>query len=218
MPDSRATPADEFSQIERDNLRLRNEIQVLRQFIDSMQNVVEAVENPLPEAELMDLLSDVLQNALAAINAKDGSLLVLDEDTAELVFVLTRGEIPRDKLAWRRIPPGEGIAGWVATNRKATIVNDVQTDERFFADVDEEFGFKTTSILAAPLLGGGQVLGVVEVLNKRGSNLFNIDDQTLLTLLCRFAGELLYSLIKQRQDEAGRLPEQSGSCLRKAAN
>ena len=131
---------EEFTQLEKDNLRLRNEIMVLRQFIDSMQNVVEAVENPLPEAELMDLLSDVLQNALSAINAKDGSLLVLDEDTDELVFVLTRGDIPRDKLAWRRIPPGEGnlwdafLAGFepgigIAARRRLTVSAQTQRRE-----------------------------------------------------------------------------------------
>lgn len=201
MAEARSQSGEEFTQLERDNLRLRNEIAVLRQFIDSMQNVVEAVENPLPEAELMDLLSEVLQNALEAINASDGSLMVLDEDTEELVFVLTQGDVPQEKLAWRRIPPGEGIAGWVAQNRKATIVNDAQTDDRFFRTMDEEFGFKTSSVLAAPLIGGGQVLGVIEVLNKRGTHMFNIGDQTLLTLLCRFAGELLFSLVRQRQNQ-----------------
>ena len=200
MAESPAGMEEEFSRLERDNLKLRNEVLVLRQFIDSMQNVVEAVENPLPEAQLMELLAEVLENALKAINAKDGSLLVLDEDTEELVFVLTQGEVPQDRLAWRRIPPGEGIAGWVAANRQATIVNDAQMDDRFFNAVDQEFDFKTASVLAAPLIGGGEVLGVVEVLNKQGSHLFNTGDQTLLTLLCRFAGELLYSLVKKRNE------------------
>lgn len=205
MVEPRASEDAELSRLERDNLRLRNEIFALRQFIGSMENVVDAIESPLPETELMDLLSGVLRHALEAINAKDGSLLVLDEDTEELVFVLTRGDIPQEQLAWRRLPSGEGIAGWVAQNRKATIVNDVQTDNRFFRQVDDELGFQTHSILAAPLIGGGQVLGVIEVLNKRGEHWFNIGDQTLLTLVCRFAGELLFTFVQQRQDDPGTL-------------
>ena len=187
--------------LEDDNARLRKEILMLRQFIDSMQNLIDTLENPRPDFEIMDLLSDVLKNALETINAKDGSLLVLDEDTQDLVFVVSHGELPSEKLHWRRIPPGQGIGGWVAQNKKAVIVNDVQSDERFYSGVDEEFEFRTKSMLAAPIIGGGQVLGVIEVLNKRDGKLFNTDDQTLLTLMCRFSGELLTTVIQQNQSE-----------------
>lgn len=185
--------------LEDENIRLRNEILALRQFIDSMQNLVDALENPRPDFEIMDLLSEVLKNALETINAKDGSLLVLDEDTQELVFVVSHGDLPSDKLHWRRIPPGEGIGGWVAQNRKAVIVNDVQSDERFYSELDRELHFQTKSMLAAPIIGGGQTLGVIEVLNKRDGKLFNTDDQTLLTLMCRFSGELLNTVVQQNQ-------------------
>lgn len=192
---------DEISQLESENSALRQEILSLRQFIDSMQNLMEAVEQPLPEAELMELLSDVLANALTTIDASDGSLLVLDEDSSELVFVITHGEASSEQLAWQRLPPGEGIAGWVAKNRRATIVNDAQADDRFYPAMDKELGFKTQSVLAAPIIGGGRVLGVIEMLNKKDDKLFSVGDQTLLTLMCRFAGELLYTVIQQNQDK-----------------
>ena len=190
---------DEIAQLELENTALRAEIFSLRSFIDSMQNLMEAVEQPLPEAELMELLSDVLGNALKTISASDGSLLVLDEDSNELVFVITRGETAKEQLAWQRLPPGEGIAGWVAKNRRATIVNDAQADDRFYPAMDRELGFKTQSVLAAPIIGGGRVLGVIEMLNKKDDKLFSVGDQTLLTLMCRFSGELLFTVIQQGQ-------------------
>ena len=52
-------------------------------------------------------------------------------------------------------------------------------------------------------MGGGKVLGVIEVLNKRDGNLFNHSDLTLLTLMCRFCGELLNTLIQQQSDRTG---------------
>ncbi len=189
----------EVPKLEQENKRLRHEVLALRQFIDSMQNLVEALEQPKQEFEIMELLSQVLKNALETISAKDGSLLVLDDDTWELVFVVTLGDLPKDNLVWRRLPPGAGIGGWVAENQKSVIVNDVQSDERFYPAIDEEFGFKTRSMLAAPVIGGGKVLGVIEVLNKHDGRLFNHDDQTLLTLMCRFSGELLTSVIQQNE-------------------
>ncbi|MDH3315533.1 MAG: GAF domain-containing protein [Gammaproteobacteria bacterium] len=199
MSDKRLDTREEVLKLEQDNDRLRHEILALRQFIDSMQNLVDALEHPKQEFEIMELLSEVLKNALETINAKDGSLLVLDEDTRELVFVVTHGDLPIDKLVWRRLPPGAGIGGWVAKNQKSVVVNDVQSDERFYPAIDEEFGFKTRSMLAVPVVGGGQVLGVIEVLNKHDGKLFNHDDQTLLTLMCRFSGELLSSVIQQNE-------------------
>ena len=192
---------DEVAQLEIENAALREEILSLRQFIDSMQNLMEAVEQPLPEAELMELLSEVLRNALQTIGASDGSLLVLDEDSDELVFVITHGETAKKQLAWQRLPPGEGIAGWVAKNRRATIVNDAQADDRFYPAMDLELGFKTLSVLAAPIIGGGRVLGVIEMLNKKKDKLFSVGDQTLLTLMCRFSGELLFTVIQQNQSQ-----------------
>lgn len=199
MTDSNTGSREEVVRLEEENTRLRGEVLALRQFIDSMQNLVEALETPKPEFEIMELLSDVLKNCLETINAKDGSLLVLDEDTKELVFVLTHGDLPGDQLNWRRLPPGGGIGGWVVETEKAVIVNDVQSDERFYPAIDEEFGFKTRSMLAAPIIGGGQMLGVIEVLNKQDGKLFNHDDLTLLTLMCRFSGELLTSVVQQNE-------------------
>ena len=186
-------------ELQTENQALRDELLGLRHFIDSMQNVMEAVENAPPEAEIMSLLDDILSNARQTIDANDGSLLVLDEDSNELVFVISQGDVDQDHLHWRRVPPGEGIVGWVAKHRRAAIVNDTHNDERFYGALDDELAFITKSVLAAPILGGGRVLGVIELLNKRDQGLFSTGDQTLLTLMCRFAGELLYTLIRQSQ-------------------
>ncbi len=177
------------------NDKLKRELLELRLFIDSMQNLMDAVETPGTELEIIDLLEQVLANALQTINAKDGSLLVVDEDTAELVFVITHGEVPKDDLNWQRLPPKTGIAGWVVENRRATIANDPYADDRFYAGVDRARNFKTDSVIAAPIIGGDEVLGVIEVLNKRDDRLFNNQDLTLLSLLCRFSGELLNSIV-----------------------
>ena len=201
MRESEQQIHDEIAQLASENAALREEILRLRRFIDSMQNLMEAVEQPLPEAELMELLHGVLRNALQTIGASDGSLLVLDEDSNELVFVITHGDIANEQLSWRRLPRREGIAGWVASNRRATIVNDAQADDRFYPAMDRDLGFKTQSVLAAPFIGGGRVLGVIEILNKRNGKLFSVGDQTLLTLMCRFAGELLFTVIQQNQDK-----------------
>lgn len=184
----------EVTRLEDEVRELSRELTQLRHFIRALQSVSDAVDTRRGLENTMELLEGILRNALDAIGAEDGSLLILDEDTRELVFVLALGDVPSDRFAGMRLPAGTGIAGWVAERREATVVDDVHNDPRFYPKVDEAMRFQTRSILAAPITGAGRVLGVIEVLNKDLGRGFTADDLSLLTLLCRFAGELLESL------------------------
>jgi GAF domain-containing protein len=200
MTETAVSEEDRLERLERlreENLALEQEAGVLRQFMESMATLIEAVEKPNRETEALTLLSQVLDSAIRAIGARDGSLLVPDTDTGELVFVLVQGASTKTSLIGRRLPAGRGIAGWVAENRRGTTVNNVPADERFYPELDVELDYRTSSLLAAPLLGGNRLLGVVEVINKQDGKLFSTGNLTLLTLMCRFAGELLHSLISE---------------------
>ena len=192
---------EELLELRAENESLRREVQVMSQLMDSLENLMDAVQAPRSDSEIMELLGSILDDAMITTNAEAGSLLVLDEDSDELVFVLTRGGGPDDALKWRRLPRTDGIAGWVASNRHATIVNDVQDDDRFYDQFDVEFSFSTRSVLAAPILGFGRVLGVIEVVNKRDRDGFGTADQSMLSLLCRFAGELLVVIMERQQQQ-----------------
>ena len=195
MTETELNEQDRLEQLREENFALEQEANQLRQFMQSMAKLIEAVERPNRESEALTLLSQVLDSAIHAIGAEDGSLLVPDEDTGELVFVLVRGESTKANLIGRRLPARRGIAGWVAEHRRGTTVNNVPADERFYPELDVEFDYRTSSLLAAPLLGGNRLLGVVEVVNKQNGKLFSTGNLTLLTLMCRFSGELLHSLI-----------------------
>jgi GAF domain-containing protein len=186
-----------LEELRAENLGLEQEAEVLRLFMDSMATLIEAVERPKRDTEALTLLSEVLDTAIRAIGARDGSLLVPDDETGELVFVLVQGESTKANLIGRRLPAGRGIAGWVAENRRGTTVNNVPADERFYPELDVELDYRTSSLLAVPLLGGNRLLGVVEVINKQDGKLFSTGNLTLLALMCRFAGELLHSLISE---------------------
>ncbi|NIM28160.1 MAG: GAF domain-containing protein [Gammaproteobacteria bacterium] len=202
MTDTQLSEQDWLERLEalrEENLELEQEADVLRQFMDSMVTLIEAIESPTGESEALGLLARVLESAIRAIGARDGSLLIPDEETGELVFVLVQGEATRPNLIGRRLPAGRGIAGWVAENRRGAAVNNVPADERFYAELDVELDYRTSSMLAAPLLGGNRLLGVVEVINKQNGQLFSTGNLTVLTLMCRFAGELLNRAISKAE-------------------
>jgi len=177
--------------------------------VGSLVQSLGRLEAPQSDADIMEILERILMSALITVHAKDGSLLVRDDDTNELVFAIAQGERPNKDLLWRRIPSGKGIASWVAENRQAAIVNDTGEDSRFYGGLDEELSYDTHSILAAPIVSDDELLGVIEVLNKRNAGPFNEHDKDRLAELCKVAGEILGVMIRQmeRDDE----PSQSDS-------
>jgi GAF domain-containing protein len=184
-------------------LNLRSQFQTLTRFVGSLERLVSAADHPEREGNLLILLGQMLRDAMEIIEAKDGSVLVLDPATQELAFLLSAGDLSEDALLGLRIPAGQGVAGWVATSRRAVIVNNSSEDARFYPDIDRAFEFHTESILAVPIIGGGLVLGVMEALNKKHGQRFSQSDKSLLSLLARIAGEVCHSLDQRcRQTEA----------------
>ena len=85
-----------------------------------------------------------------------------------------------------RLAPGEGIAGWVGQHGLSVSVADAYADSRFSSRSDELLGFRTATLLALPMRVQDQVIGVLELVNKRGG-LFSADDQVVAETLASAA-------------------------------
>jgi hypothetical protein len=130
----------EVSRLNQENQELREELTILRSSVRGLSAIQDLIQRMGPQTNLIHVLDDLLGSALAVLGTRDGSLLLRDDETDELVFVVVRGEA-RDRLQGYKLPPGKGIAGWVADNREPAIVLDVRKDPRFFTKVDETMGF-----------------------------------------------------------------------------
>ncbi|MDE2291694.1 MAG: GAF domain-containing protein, partial [Elusimicrobia bacterium] len=113
--------------------------------------------------ELDELLTAVMQLAARVVDAETASLLLVDLATDELYFHVALGLDPQ--LAKLRLKMGQGIAGTVAQTAKPLIINDARKDPRWNSKMDEDSGFVTRSILAAPITLKGRCIGVVEAIN-----------------------------------------------------
>ena len=195
----------ELARVKEENEALQAEIGFLRNYVDAAQAMMEAIDGLDPRGDLKQALEMIVYNVMAAVRAESGMLAVLDEESGDLVFVVTRGEAA-EGLAGRRIPVGKGIAGWVAKNARPVLANNARVDDRFYAGLDQSMQTLPGSILAAPLTGARRVLGVLEVVDKADGQMFNADDQSLVALLCRLAGEFLYLVIQHEEKAANAQP------------
>lgn len=133
---------------------------------------------------LDELLELVLSAATDLLEAEAGSLMIVDQAKGDLIIELTSGGSDTDVVG-SRIPPGQGIAGWALEHREPVLVDDPDSDPRFFRDVDEATGFTTTDILAVPMLAWDRPVGVLELINHLGEGAFTQNDVHLATA---FAG------------------------------
>jgi adenylate cyclase len=137
-----------------------------------------SLDHQLPR--LIDLITD-------ALDAERATLFLHDPGAGELFSRVAGGEGIREI----RIPEKAGIAGSVFSSGLPEIVDNAYQDARFNRQIDRQTGYRTRNILCVPLRGGGgQVLGVTQVLNKR-SDRFTELDLTLLDAINRHAANAL---------------------------
>ncbi len=132
--------------------------------------------------EIEDVLYRAMEHVERICKAQASSIWEIDCDKKELYFRIIRGE-HTGKIKKMRLKIGEGIAGYVAKEKKPVMVNDVRKSPHWEEAFDLESSFTSRSILAVPLLIGKRIIGVVELLNKMVSKGFTKKDkETLLAL------------------------------------
>jgi len=130
--------------------------------------------------DLDQLLELILQKITELLEADRATLYLLDEQRQRLLSRIIIGDEARSI----ELPMGAGIAGHVAKVGRTVRVKDAYRDRRFDRTWDEVTGYRTRSILAAPMKNHvGRTIGVVQVLNKRSGEEFSQHDEELLEAL-----------------------------------
>lgn len=131
------------------------------------------------------VLTGVMERVEDMLDVEAGSLLLTDQATGDLVFQIALGE-KADEVKPFRVPKGQGIAGEVAQTGRPLIIADCGHDERHFKALDEKTQFVTRNILCVPLITSDQVIGVLQVLNKKTDD-FTQNDADLLNSIASYA-------------------------------
>ena len=152
----------------------------------ALRALIEVSKTVTSTLELHEVLALVIHAADTTVGVEASSLLLMDEESGNLVFEVTEGEKAE---AVRRVvvPLGEGIAGWSAEQRKSAIINDVSSDPRFAAWVDDITGFQTRAILCVPVVYKDRLLGVMELINRIDCAPFDTHDQILCESIASLA-------------------------------
>ncbi len=137
-------------------------------FEEKLRRVIETIDvaNVLT-VPLTDSIENLLKISSVSMNSEESSVLIRDGNEGDLRFLCAIGQVA-DKLIDLRVPSGKGIAGFVFSSGQPITISDVGQEESFYAEVDKRTGFSTQTILATPLQYEGNIIGVLEYVNRIG--------------------------------------------------
>lgn len=169
----------------------KNNIESLKKQVDKLtklQHINRIINSTLNIKKLLTLIMEMIKDIM---DTDASTLLLYDEDSGDLVFNVALGEAGQELTEKYRVEIGQGIAGWVAENRKPVNINEVYDDERFDPNFDKATGYRTRAILCVPLLFKGKLLGVIQAINPNQKEGFDDDD---LDMFCSFAEQVVLAV------------------------
>ena len=169
---------------------------------ERFQAVLEMGTSVSSARDVDDLLRTVMDRLTALLAAEASTLFMYDSAKDELWSRILKGS----SLKEIRVPAASGLVGSVMKDGKTLVLADAYEDSRFNPEVDRLSGFKTRSVIAAPLQHvSGRMLGVVEVLDRK-INAFSPEDVSLVeTVAAQIAAVLdnvfLLEELRSQNDE-----------------
>jgi HD-GYP domain-containing protein (c-di-GMP phosphodiesterase class II) len=151
--------------------------EILARRLAKLQSILDVAKAMTAERQLDRLLVLVVDEAAKVAEADRCTLFLVDREKGELWSKVAHG------AATIRVPLGAGVAGAVAASGAPVRIDDAYADPRFHREVDRATGYRTTTILAVPMQNTqGEVVGVLQALNRRGGP-FTAEDEELLGAL-----------------------------------
>jgi K+-sensing histidine kinase KdpD len=171
----------------------------------SIQQIGKALSSVLNRDKLLILIMDEVTKLMLA---ERGTLYIVDTEKGELWSKIAQ----KAEIKEIRLKIGVGIAGFVAKTGETINIKDAYNDNRFDPSTDKKTGFKTRSILCMPIREPvkeekqvGEIIGVLQVLNKIDGIFTNDDEELLKSLVSQIAISLansrLYSILEDRVNE-----------------
>lgn len=159
--------------------------------LEEVHSIFEVSSRVNSFRDIEDALAFIARAARECLAADRSALLLVEGEELEVRAV--HGDSPAHTPGARqRI--GEGVAGWVARNRRSLLLNDAEDLRRFFPDQPAEG--RIAPSLCVPLQLDGDTIGVLSVARAKGGASHRFDDRQrkLLTIFADYAAGTIRSL------------------------
>ncbi len=137
-----------------------------------------------------DLLSNVMVLCNTMVNSKASALYICDEKTDKLIVNFYTD---REEISQMHVSTGS-IAGWVIKHNEIFLVDDLSSDRRFSREPYGFLGEKIKYVACVPVRIKWQIVGAIEVINKKQGKGFSEKDLFLLSAVANQIGITLENI------------------------
>lgn len=183
-------------ELEAENLRLRRAVEEL----STLNAIGTAIGSTMSVNAIVEL---VVQESVKHLDVEQAAVMLLkhDEDADPFRTMARKAYSGTETVPFRF---GQQLTGWMLKNRKPLLINDLQQDPRFRAVATEDFPIR--SLLSVPLRAKGEMVGLLNVFNKRDPGGFTLGDQRLLSIIASQSAQIvdnarLYEELQRRSEE-----------------
>lgn len=177
---------------------------VTNERIDHLERLLEVVRGLTTAPDIEAFLQTVITEASEMTNSEFASILEYDVEAKELRF-LSMAWIHREALRPVGVPLDGSAAGWVFRHGQPLIIQDTRIDQRHFKVPDRISQYETRSLAAVPLITRGEVIGVLETINKKDNAHYTEEDLAILATLGALAAQAMQNDNLRRKVKSARI-------------
>jgi len=176
-----------------ENTRLIREAESKASQLTTLNEVNRVISATLDRDAALRL---ILEKAAEILKTEAGSIFLVDDTAKFLTFEVALGATGVELVGAKMPIDRHSIAGTIADTREMVVVNDVASDPRWNTSFDDATNFQTRDILGAPMVAFDEVIGVIEVVNKKNRRIFTEDDVRTLSI---FAGQAAITIVNAQR-------------------
>ena len=172
--------------------------------MEHLERLLEVVRGLTTAPDIEAFLQTVITEASEMTNSEFASVLEYEETGKELRF-LSMAWIHREALRPVGVPLDGSAAGWVFRKGQPLIIQDTRIDQRHFKAPDRISQYETRSLAAVPLITHGEIIGVLEAINKKDNAHYTDEDLAILSTLGALAAQAMRNDSLRRQVKSARI-------------
>ncbi len=178
--------------------RLESENERLRRAVEELSILNDVAAAVSSTSSLDQIVNLIVQKCVKHLKVEQGAVLLFNNQSegATLKTMVRKAQTDVDVIPYRL---GDQITGWMLKNQEPLIVNDFADDGRF--RVPEE-ALRIRSLLCVPLRLKGLMIGVLNVFNKKGGEVFNASDQRLLSIIAAQSAQVVENARLAEEEKA----------------
>jgi len=172
---------EQLNRLQEENRRLRISIEEL----SILNEIATAISSTLSLDKIIDL---IVHKCVKHFNAEQSAVMLLNREEADNKYkTFVRGADKSTNFLPYHLD--NQLAGWILKHKRPLLTNDIKTDDRFTAIRQDDLSIN--SLLSVPLLLKGQIIGFLNVFNKKNNMDFSEDDQRLLSIIAAQSAQVI---------------------------